>query len=211
MTETKLPISQEQQYKYKYCGTLPISYDPIACTVVVLLGRELIVDGWSESGKWSDWGGTPEKLETKLETPLETSARETSEEMMDMLGTYEELKDMLTNKGKCVELAQFEEKAAIWLLPIKFQPDIGLYFNRVYNYLRKCTRSHPEWKGAKYIPTCPKGYIEKCEMKWFPLSAIKTKSDIFRSSFLISMEKIIPIIDGLYPTIYSTVFLDGLI
>jgi len=67
--------------QYKYIGFLPYSYDNDG-KLLVLLGKQAIISDWSESGKLSDFGGTP----NKDESILYSAVRECFEETMGILG-----------------------------------------------------------------------------------------------------------------------------
>jgi peptide methionine sulfoxide reductase MsrB len=186
--------NKEKETPCNYCGMLLYSYDE-SNQLVVLLGREAIVNGWKPSGKWSDFGGSPENLDDNiLESRLETATRECYQETMGILGCRQKL-EFLISKKEPVYLP--ETKAATYVVKIKYDAKMPEYFNRIYKYLTICTKDHPNWKGYRYIPSCPNGYVEKCEMKWFRLEEIIQHLDepenesIYRASFLNSLKQII--------------------
>ena len=131
---------------------------------------------------------------------------------MGILGCDESLRIQLTTRGRGIRIPSGEAKrdALIYLLPIPYDENLPTYFTRVYTYLTKCARDHPQWMGFRYIPSCPEGYCEKIEMKWFPVAEIrKTVPDAgpdtdpnadpdarFRRSFLQSMSVILRSAEG---------------
>jgi len=176
---------------YKYVGVLPYARNNSTNTIYFLLGKEAIVDGWSESGKWSDFGGKPDDNDTDS---LESASRECFEETMGILGCHSTLKNLLMEKSQTIYIKN--NNAMIYLLEINYDENLPIYFNRIFNYLSKCTIMHPTWSNFKYIPSCPQGYCEKIEMSWFPYETIKDVTihgdthNIYRKSFIESMNVI---------------------
>lgn len=172
----------KDEKKLKYAGVVVTAeYDK---KWYVLLGREAIVPQWSESGKWSDFGGTPESSDANIK---ESMARECYEETMGILGCIKILTEKI-NAGRIHDL----NTAQIAVIEITYDANLPIHYNAMYNYLSGCTVDHPTWKPFKYIPTCPKGYCEKIEMQWFQIEDVVKPKDpnIFRSSFLQSIKKI---------------------
>ncbi|CAH6418138.1 Hypothetical protein HVR_LOCUS10 [uncultured virus] len=176
--------------QYKYTGITPYSYDEHG-SITFLLGRESIIPGWSESGKWSDFGGSPDH---ETENVLDSAVRECFEETMGILGCQQTLKDKLQTCSQIV-ITNDKSSAMIYLMPIEYDTNLPIHFNRIYNYLTKCSQDHPSWKGFRYIPSCPEGYYEKIEMKWVTINTIKnaiiSNDESYRKSFLNSMKVIV--------------------
>lgn len=179
--------------KYNYTGILPYAKDKNTNRIYFLLGREAIVPGWSESGKFSDFGGIPhDKEEAKA-----SAIRECFEETMGILGCEKALLNQINTDGKWHDIK--ENNALICLLSIDYDINIPTYYGRIYNYFTKCAMNHPKWKGHKYLPSCPEGYLEKIELRWFSWDDIcecltdTDKGILLRSAFLKSMGSIFEI------------------
>lgn len=182
----------------KYCGVLPFAREPTSGKLMFLLGREVDIKDWHDSNKWSDFGGKP--LEEELlvyekygmDHGLKDAAiRECYEETMGMLGCIDYLRTRQLERT-CIVNDDGKTIALIYTMPIMYDERLPTYYNRVYNYFKKCAKDHPELKGFKYIPSCPEGYMEKTELKWFTIDDIIDikKVDLFRPSFLNSFVQI---------------------
>ena len=178
--------------QYKYTGVLPFSINVKTKEIYFLLGQEAKVPGWSESEKWSDFGGSPKD---EYEDPLISASREFYEESMGIFGCESTIRNKLVSVGKPIHLTS--SNAVIYLLPIDYDEELPKYYNNIYNYLTKCAKDHPKWKGFQYIPSCPEGYYEKIAMKWITKSElINVVADPqlglnYRKSFLPSINEII--------------------
>ena len=71
--------------------------------------------------------------------------------------------------------------------------DIVNSYNKIRSYLSSCMKIIPQNKDIFYqkLPTCPDGYVEKSEIKWFELNEIISNTAMFRNEFLNSLIKII--------------------
>ncbi|AYV84158.1 MAG: peptide-methionine (R)-S-oxide reductase [Hyperionvirus sp.] len=187
-----------------YCGILPYAFH--GGVLRFLLGREATKKNWPPSNKWCDFGGKPEYIcvnESKVrESHLQTATRECWQELMGILGCVSSLESQVEKKGSKVDIK--ETNSVTYLLPIDYDPQLPIYFNRIYNYLIRCTRVHPELEGVIYIPTCPEGYIEKTEMKWITYDEIISQiesTEVYRLSFLKTFKKMIEL--NIFPTLKS--------
>lgn len=201
---------QNESVILKYCGIIPYAvYDS---SIYLLLGKEIEILGWESSNKWSDFGGSPDENDyndsktsqvtdtilLSLDEMISASSREAYEETMGFIGTQAEIIEKIKKKGRILILN--DSGAFICLLPIEYDINMPHYFNACYSYFTRCTMEHPHLQ-YKYVLSCPKGYMEKCEMRWVSLSEIKNvisvykKDDaseqIYRKSFLKSISTII--------------------
>lgn len=179
--------------KYKYGGFIAYAVDRYK--PYFLLGREAIVANWSESGKWSDFGGAP-NLD---ENPLEAIIREGFEETMGILGCTHTLEQLVVKNGTFFEIATPTGFALICMLPIKYDKNLPVHYNNIHKYLAKCAKPHSKWKDFMTIPSCPEGYYEKIELKWVSVNDIEKHinpspylSDeiVLRESFLNTLRSI---------------------
>jgi len=144
---------------YKYASILPFSVGPDK-KVHFLLGQEIHEAGWGGSDTWSDWGGGPDG-----ELPRVAAAREGFEETMGILGDESHL-----FKHMFFELCYRGKYGYTFLLPIKYNADLPTVFNNIYNYFKKCAKD--PGSGKYVIASCPKGWFEKQDAKWFSAEEI---------------------------------------
>lgn len=173
----------------KYAGLLPwaLKLTPTP-HIVLLLGREANVLGWSEAKKWSDFGGSPESKDVSI---VDSIIREAYQETMGILGCPINLKEQIESKSSLI-IDLPELRATICVLQIPYSEELPVHFNRMYQYITKCTEDHPKWTGFRHIPSCPEGFVEKIEMKWLPLDDFKRdlesgQTTEYRNSFVKSM------------------------
>lgn len=162
----------DKKKKYKYSGFIAYAGGTVMQDkVYFLLGREAIVPNWSESGKWSDFGGVP----NENEDPIDAIAREGFEETMGILGCEYTLKEKIIKNATFFEISTLTGFALIAMLPIEYDQSLPTNYNNIYKYLSKCTKPHHKWKDFMTIPSCPEGYYEKIELKWVTLSNIEAR------------------------------------
>ena len=157
------PTHPQFPAKYRYAGVLPFAKVPseIALSgIVFLIGREHVEANWTGSNSWSDFGGAPDGTER----PDEAGAREFWEETMGILGNEEELLGKV--RGTALPTMLPNSIGVMWLLPIKYDPDLPTRFENVYAYMMKCSTPHPTKKGFNYVASCPDGWLEKTAMMW---------------------------------------------
>jgi hypothetical protein len=150
-----------------------------------LIGKEHTHIGWEGSGKWSDFGGDPEN-----EGPLNGAAREFYEETMGFFGNLTDIRKKLKGEKRVSVPGGYT-----YLMKIKYDPHIPALFERVHRYFLQCARIHKYKKGNMTIPSCPEGLFEKTDIKWVTESelkhAVRTRSKLFRTKFLRSLEEIL--------------------
>lgn len=169
-----------QGNRIRHAGILPwmLTEDN---TPIFLLGYE---STWSGVGKWSEFGGKPERDDPDL---YYSAAREAYEESMGMLGSIEYIFDNINKREAFVS----KKKAAI--IPYKVDDhiiniykDLPILFERMYNYVTPCMRRNKT--GNMAVNSCPGGRFEKSKIKWFtPLEIIETSEHIlplFRNFFM---------------------------
>ena len=156
---------------FKYAGGLPFAWNKVTKQYYFLLGKEQIKKGWKGSNKWSDFGGGRESKEQ----PIDTASREFYEETMGIFGNQKSIYNLM-KKHKDLKVKLQNGNAYIYLLPIvKIFPNdenkkditnLGTIFHNIVRYFRSCSRDL-EGDGFQTIPTCPNGWYEKMEIKWF--------------------------------------------
>lgn len=67
--------------------------------------------------------------------------------------------------------------------------NIPKYFNKFFAYLNMCTSSNT--LGHTIIESCPIGFLDKSELKWFDFNDIKKQENLFSLSFYKNLDKII--------------------
>lgn len=155
--------------KIRGCGVLPIAKAGKG-RVMFLLGREQMFKGWKGSGKYADFGGAIDKGENVLEC----AAREGYEESMGFLGSKEEIRQKVVpgNEGFIDGFIHPESNVhmvvAIKIYYNKYMPSV---FKNVFDYVTKCAKKIPE--GKYVIDSCPEGFLEKDEVRWFGYDELK--------------------------------------
>lgn len=202
-----LIMSKIDDMNFRYGGIIPYAIvdDEKGHHIYILLGKEINILDWPASGKWSDFGGGPEIIDKtcddvllSVDDMINVASRESYEELMGFIGSKEEIQENIKNRG--IPIILNESRVFICLLEIKYNIDMPTYFNNTYKYITRCAKEHPRLK-YKFIESCPKGYLEKSEIKWFELSEIKKTIELFkmddqshyiyRTSFMKSMIKIL--------------------
>lgn len=175
--------------EWKYAGVLFKSQDEKG-EVVYLLGKEADVPKWSEANKWSDFGGS---LKDVKEDPITAMAREATEETMAMRGCATSLEAEIRLKesqGKCIVHRIQVLKAIICVLEIPYDSSIVTHYNNTFTHLKQCMKEHPKWSGFRHVPTCPEGYLEKVELRWWKETDIIASFTDMRPAFLASLAMI---------------------
>lgn len=67
--------------------------------------------------------------------------------------------------------------------------NIPKYFNKIFAYLNMCTSSNTF--GHTIIESCPIGFLDKSELKWFNFTDIKKQENIFSLNFYKNLTLII--------------------
>lgn len=189
---------------YTGSGVLPYAY--YNNTVYFLLGKEHKEVGWPGSEKYSDFGGS---VETKHKDPIVlskvggttadyakyTAAVEFWEETMGLFYNIKEIFDLLQLQNGIVTTPPYAEH----LLNIEYNPFWTNIYKSAHDYVLSCAKPHPTKSGFMAIPSCPEGFTEKIEIKWFSYDEIikavnntdPAWSKSFRPEFLITMGNII--------------------
>ena len=155
--------------KVKGCGVLPVARAGKG-SVMFLLGREQMFKGWKGSGKYADFGGGIDKGENVLEC----AAREGYEESMGFLGSKEDIRKKVVPGSEgfidgFIHPAGSEHMViAIKIYYNKYMPSV---FKDVFEYITRCAKKIPE--GKYVIKSCPEGYLEKDEVRWFGYDELK--------------------------------------
>lgn len=223
---------------YTAAGVLPYAY--YNNTVYFLLGKEHKEIGWSGSEKYADFGGSVETkhkdfnaLSTITGVPVDknstfelskiasiaadypkyTAAVEFWEETMGLFYDTKEMFDLLKNQNNIVTTPPYAEH----LVNIEYNPFWVDIFKSAYDYVLSCAKPHDSKEGYMYIPSCPEGFTEKTEIKWFSYDEIKkaieqkdpTWSNLFRPEFISTVSKIFTL--PAFKTIIdkSTIFIDS--
>lgn len=126
-----------------YGGILP--YALVGGQLWLLLGREMRVDNWSGSQRWSPFGGGVDPGESGWKAAL----REGYEETMGLFGTPKEMAKRVDRKPWRNNRHEYT-----LLMPVEYDRNIPRYFRNFYRYAKRC-------KGK-----CPEGWFEKTEVRW---------------------------------------------
>lgn len=131
-------------------GILPVSFNGVC--MVFLLGKE-------HNNQWSDFGGSSSL--NKGETKFQTAIREGHEELSGLLGTRNELENLVKNNY----IKQYShERYTSYIFNIDYDPMLPIYFNRNYEFARNTT--------PNIIVAKNNGLYEKKEIKWFTVEEI---------------------------------------
>ena len=149
---------QGQRRAPLFVGVVPFSFAQDG-TALLLLGRE---EFGREAGKWSGFAGRPEAVDASIE---EAAAREAAEESCGLLGTREELKELLEH----VALPVHVRSGVHFLLPIPYSEFIRVSFNGVRTLLRAAT-------STTYAPS-----LEKNAVAWFSRDFIQAHPECLRA------------------------------
>jgi hypothetical protein len=161
-------------------GVLPYAF--FNNTVYFLLGREHKEVGWDGGNTFSDFGGSIDPKHTTTEFLAKfgatsadqdkvTASVEFWEETMGLFFTELEIYNLLKSKNDItLKSGPYVEH----LLRIEYNPYWVTLFQNAYNYVLSCTAPHPTKIGYNIIPSCPEGYTEKTEIKWFSYNELET-------------------------------------
>lgn len=134
--------------------------------LVFLLGKE------NKSKKYCDFGGGKENNETDEETAI----REFDEESMRSIMTIEEITNKIKNDSFNVVVNNYRE----YVVKIDYNEYIPQIYNRIRDKLDICML---DMNGKYQIPTCPNGFLEKSEMRWFTINDLKKEINNLRPVF----------------------------
>lgn len=132
-------------------GILPVSFNGMC--MVFLLGRE-------KNNQWSDFGGSPSN---KNEPRFNTAIREGYEELSGLLGTQQELKN-LVNTNYISSRTDTDGRYTTFMFNIEYDENLPLYFNRNYEFVKNTTPS--------IVDIHHNGLYEKKEIGWFSAKEI---------------------------------------
>jgi hypothetical protein len=164
-----------------YVGVIPYARDSNN-QIWYLLGRENAESDYSETKKWSGFGG--KSYLSKNTDIFSEAAREAYEETMGLFGTRKELKKRIS--GFSTQEFYFNEpehRAFIYLFEIPFSISIIKQWNSVWNYFRSCAKPI---HGKIAIPSCESN-LEKDKIAWFNNDQIESNADLFQFRFTMSM------------------------
>lgn len=130
------------------------SYD-----ILFLFGREV------SNGKWSDFGGRPDKNETRFDTAL----REGYEELNGFLGNEENLYELINNNL----IMHISGRYNTYIFNYEYDPNIVLYFNNHHKFIEN---NLPHKINRN-------GLFEKSEIKWFSIDELEKNKLIFRGFY----------------------------
>ena len=172
---------------YKGAGVL--IYKKCDNKLFFLLGKEnlIISKKCNKGNKYCDFGGKRDSIDNNY---IDTASREFYEETMGSLYSVCEMRNKLIN---CKVFYNEKYKYHQFLLEDTISEDKINTFNKIRSYLTSCMRIIPQDKDIFYqkLPSCPDGYVEKSEIKWFELNEIISNTTMFRHEFLNSLIKII--------------------
>ena len=173
---------------YKFAGVLPYSFRNDG-KLVIVLGRERRVPGWSDSHRWSDFAGRREPGEN----PVRTAARECYEESMGFLGTEDDISRRLTY-DLCITITKNHRLIGyIFLMEIDYQENLPSQYGWVYQYMTQCMRRGRD--GVMEVPGCPDGLFEKDKMGYFTLERLMAINDKRRLRYNFSRTSLPLILD----------------
>ena len=154
-----------------------------------LLGKEnlIITKKCNKGNKYCDFGGKRDNIDNNY---IDTASREFYEETMGSMFSVNEIRNKLIN---CKVFYNEKYKYHQFLMEEDISDDIISSYNKIRSYLSSCMRIIPQDKDFFYqkLPSCPDGYVEKSEIRWFELNEIILNTEIFRHEFLNSLIKII--------------------
>ena len=133
----------------------------------VLLGRESVDVKWSDSGKWSDFGGSKENNETEYETAI----REGAEETCGLYGGIKNIKYIIDNY--CLDVISLKNYST-FLVHVKYNSMFPYKFNKTY---RAALKNTPE------LVHNDNGLYEKDKIRWICVDDLKTFSKHLRFWF----------------------------
>ena len=148
-----------------YAGILP--YAVVRGEPVLLLGKEVHINGWSGSGLWAPFGGGVDPGESLHAAAL----REGYEETMGVFGTPRQLAARIRRAG--ARAARWRHRGGMTLLmPLELDRNLPRHFRNFYLYSRRCRRQE-----------CPEGWYEKTHIRWVPLRKLREDDLRLRPEF----------------------------
>jgi len=135
-----------------------------------LLGKENKYEDYSDSCKYSDFGGSKQGKENNIIC----ATRESYEETMGIFGNKKEYEEMIKESKYRIK----GSKHTSYLCYIDYNKDLPKIFKNIYNHFNKCFRNNKI--------KVPIGFLEKTDIKWFSKKSILRKSNEkeFRPFFL---------------------------
>lgn len=128
----------------------------------LLFGRE---NRFNDTPGFADFGGGIEKGESKFESAV----RELEEESTGILGSKEELKKMMKNKGTYI--VDWKDSYRTFIFPYPYDPYLTHYFNNTSKFLQH--RLEPKLLKNSVL-------FEKDHMQWFCIDDLLKKKHEFR-------------------------------
>lgn len=165
--------------------------------VMFLLGREQVFEGWSGSGKYADFGGAKDKGENVIDC----AAREGYEEGMGFLGTKDEILAKVTPKNPDYVDAFVmpnEYEHMLFAIKIYYNKYMPVTFKNVYDYFTNCAKKIPQ--GKYVIESCPEGFLEKDEVKWFSYNELKSMTENDDKTLRSYFKRCLNVMFSKYPT-----------
>ena len=144
-----------------------------------LLGQERTFANYTDSLKFSDFGGGSNGCESDYACAL----RESYEETMGLFGSLQDYADMI-DKRRCMK----NEHYTSYLVKIPFSPTLPTLFENIYK--------HFMYVFTKNRISIPEGIIEKRQIRWFtedeirnPRNAYKFRS-FYRKLFIDQIDRV---------------------
>lgn len=152
--------------------------------ILLLLGKQNNTPfNKTDVGLFSEFSG---KIMNE-ESIKQATSRIIFEKTMNLIMELEELEKIIVSLPYVVD-SQNKRIIFAFEIPYDEYANIPKYYNRVFTYLNMCTSSNSF--GNTYIDSCPIGFLEKSELKWFNFDEIK-KEDIFNINFYKNLIQII--------------------
>lgn len=153
-------------------GILPIALHNNE--IYFLFAREGVVNG-TDAGKWSDFGGSTERGETKQKTAI----REGWEESNGIFGSIKDVESLVKNRTvKTIDIGSYR----CYLVAIEYNIGIPRRFMDDYKYT---ITNYPNFVNAN------NGLYEKDRVQWVPFSKLKQNSLRFRPWYLQVVRKLL--------------------
>ena len=140
-------------------GVLPVAF--YKGKLYFLFSREYI-NSKDDGGLWSDFGGAKDNNETYFETAL----REGHEESDKIIGSKENIKDLMKNSLQEITVNGYRT----YIVLIKYDRNLPKKFRSKFLNIKK----------NKPHLLCKKGLYEKDMLKWYSYQDIKKNFDTFR-------------------------------
>lgn len=144
-------------------GILPIAY--YNNNIYFLFGRETMDIKYKDSGKWSDFGGSYEKDETKKETAI----REGFEETMGFIGSENDIKNLIEKK---LVKRFFINKYTTFVVKINYDENLPSKYKTMYEDAKV--------NKKELVFDKKNGLYEKDEFVWIKQQDLLKNINIFR-------------------------------